>query len=171
MATNEELLTRLEEIERRLATREAEADIIRALFRLGHTIDYGDNAAWVDGFAEDAVFEMVEVSSEGRVVRVQHSGRDALAGFIPGHTHAPEHFHKHIVADPIVTVDGDHAHAESYMARVDKGDGGPFLWSMGRYLDDFVRSPDGRWRIVKRTIEVESRFAPVKASDIGAPNH
>lgn len=171
MATNEELAARLDEIERRLAVREAEADIIRALFRLGHTIDYGDNALWVDGFAEEAEFEMVEVSSQGRDVRVRHRGRDALAAFIPGHTHAPEHFHKHVVADPIVTVEGDRAHAESYMARIDKGENGPFLWSIGRYLDDFVRSPDGRWRIVKRTIEVESRFAPVKASDIGAPAH
>ncbi|MGB3376513.1 MAG: nuclear transport factor 2 family protein [Microbacterium sp.] len=168
MVTNEELFARLDDIERRLAEREAEADIIRALFRLGHTIDYGDNDLWVDGFAEDAKFEMVEVSSEGRVIRVQHSGRDALAAFIPGHTHAPEHFHKHLIADPIVVLDGDRAHVESYMARIDKGDSGPFLWSMGRYLDDFVRSSDGRWRVVKRTIEVESRFAPVKASDIGA---
>lgn len=171
MTSNEELLTRLESLERRLAEREAEAAIVRALYTLGHTIDYGDNDLWVDGFAEDAVFEMVEVSEHDRVVRVQHHGRDKLAAFIPGHSHAPAHFHKHLVADPIVTVEGDRAHAESYMTRIDKGTDGPFLWSIGRYLDDFVRSSDGKWRIAKRTIEVESRFAPVKASDIGAPTN
>lgn len=166
--TDNELLTRIDALERRLDTLDATAAITRTLFTLAHTLDYGDNEGWVDCFVQDAVFEMVEVSETERVTRVSHTSRDALAAFIPGHSHAPEHFHKHLVADPVITVDGDTATCESYMTRIDKGENGPYLWSFGRYLDEFVRSDDGKWRVKKRVIEAESRFAPVKAEDIGA---
>lgn len=166
--TDNELLTRIDALERRLDTLDATSAITRTLFTLAHTLDYGDNEGWVDCFVQDAVFQMVEVSETDRVTKVNHTSRDALAAFIPGHSHAPEHFHKHLVADPVITVTGDTATCESYMTRIDKGDNGPFLWSFGRYLDEFVRSDDGKWRVSKRVIEAESRFAPVKDEDIGA---
>lgn len=153
---------------RRVDTLEAEASIVKVLFRLGMTLDYGEHDAWLDCFVPDASFQMVEVSETDRVVRVEHTSRDALAAFIPGHSHAPEHFHKHLVGDPVVEVDGDTATSTSYLTRIDKGADGPFLWSFGRYLDAFQRCDDGRWRVRSRIIEVESRAAPVKASDIGS---
>lgn len=158
---------RVEALERRVRELEDLNAITRVLFVLGHTVDYGEHDRWVDCFAEDCVFEMVEVSESTRVVKVRHEGRQALAAFIPGHTYAPAYFHKHLVADPVIDLDGDRATCESYMTRVDKGESGPFLWSIGRYRDEFRRSADGRWRVSARTIEVESRAVPVKASDIG----
>ena len=166
--TDDELRNRLDAIERRLDTQDAIAGISRTLFALAHTLDYGDNEGWVDCFVPDAVFEMVEVSETERVTRVSHTSRDALAAFIPGHSHAPEHFHKHLVGDPIITVTGETAACRSYLTRIDKGENGPYLWSFGRYLDEFVRSSDGKWRVSKRVIEVESRFQPVKPADIGS---
>lgn len=160
--------TALASLVARVEALEAEQAIVKTLYRLAVTLDYGDNQAWLDCFTPDTVFEMVEVSETDRVVRVRHEGIAALEAFIPGHSHAPEHFHKHLVVDPMVEVDGDTAEVVAYMTRVDKGDAGPFLWSFGRYLDTFVRGADGRWRVSKRTIEVESRAVPVKAADIGA---
>ncbi|MFI6284894.1 nuclear transport factor 2 family protein [Streptomyces sp. NPDC051018] len=158
----------LENLARRVETLEAESAILKTLFRLAITLDYGDHETWLDCFVQDAVFEMAEVSETGRVVRVRHTSRDALAAFIPGHSHAPAHFHKHLVGDPLIEVDGDSATSTSYLTRIDKGENGPFLWSFGRYLDTFTKCEDGRWRLSRRTIEVESRAVPVKASDIGS---
>jgi ketosteroid isomerase-like protein len=163
-----DLSVRLAGLEARLSTVEDESAILKTLHRMAITIDYGDHATWLDCFTTDIVFEMVEVSETDRVVRVRHEGRDALAAFIPGHTHAPAHFHKHLVSDPLIKVSGDTASCTSYLTRVDKGPDGPFLWSFGRYLDSFARGEDNRWRVARRTIEVESRAVPVKASDIGS---
>lgn len=154
-------------LQARLRALEDQAAIVRVLHVLGQTIDYGDHERWIDCFTEDADFEMVEVSETGRVSKVRHEGRAALAAFIPGHTHAPAYFHKHLVSDPVVELDGDTARCDSYMTRVDKGPDGPFLWSMGRYLDTFRRCSDGLWRVSSRVIEAESRAVPVKATDIG----
>ena len=163
-ASNEE---RLEALERRVRELEDRDGIVRTLYVLGQTIDYGDHQRWLDCFVEDCVFEMVEVSSSGRDVKVRHEGRQALADFIPHHTHAPEYFHKHLVSDPLIDVDGDGATCSSYLTRLDEGDAGPFVWSIGRYGDEFRRCEDGRWRVSRRTIEVECRAVPVKSSDIG----
>ncbi|MFJ9175398.1 nuclear transport factor 2 family protein [Streptomyces sp. NPDC102360] len=160
--------TTLEQLERRLSLVEAKQDIITVLYRMAQTVDYGEHPAWLDCFTDDIEFQMVEVSSTDRVVRVRHEGHQALRDFIPGHTHAPEHFHKHLVGDPIVEVEGDLATASSYLTRIDHGETGPYFWSFGRYLDTFRRCDDGKWRVTTRVIEVESRAAPVKKSDIGA---
>ena len=32
----------------------------------------------------------------------------------------------------------------------------PFVRAFGRYLDQLVRDPDGRWRFVERIAEVEA---------------
>lgn len=164
---SEELTARLEDLERRLRLVEDREEIIRLLYTLGQTVDYGEHDRWLDQFHDDVEFRMVEVSLEATVEKASHSGKKALADFIPGHTHAPEHPHKHLVGDPVVEVDGDKATAVSYMTRVDKGPDGPYLWSIGRYLDTFVRGEEGRWLMTSRTIEVDSRAVPVKASDIG----
>lgn len=160
----------LADVLRRLEVLEAESAVVKVLYTLAVTLDYGDNDGWLACFSPDVVFRMVEVSETDQVERVRHEGIDALTAFIPGHTHAPQHFHKHLVGDPIVEVaeSGDRATSVSYLTRIDKGAEGPYLWSFGRYLDEFARGEDGRWRMSARTIEVESRAVPVKASDIGS---
>lgn len=165
---SENLTARLDELEKRLRLVEDREAIIRLLYTLGHTIDYGEHDRWLEQFHDDVEFSMVEVNLLERVEKVVHRGKEALASFIPGHSHAPEHPHKHLVGDPVVEVNGDEATAVSYLTRVDKGPDGPFLWSIGRYLDTFRRGEDGRWLMTGRTIEVDSRAVPVKASDIGS---
>ena len=163
-----DLAARIGALEGRMARLEAERDVLSTLYQLAHAIDYGEHDLWVDCFAADAVFQMVEVSARGRTVRVRHEGRPALAAFIPGHSSAPEYFHKHLTTVPMIQVDGDSATSVSYFARIDAGHAGPFLWSFGRYNDRLVRSADGRWRVAERILEVESRTQPPRPADIGA---
>jgi hypothetical protein len=62
-----------------------------------------------------------------------------------------------VVVDPKINVEGDRASAMSYFMRVDQGDDHPWVHSMGRYLDQFRRCPDGRWRFLERRAESEGR--------------
>jgi hypothetical protein len=83
-------------------------------------------------------------------------GRDELATFIAGHTRAPAVYHKHLLIEPRITLDGDQAAVDSYFLKVDAQSDGPSqIVAMGRYRDQLVRSSDGRWRFRERLAEVE----------------
>ena len=56
------------------------AAIMRALHEYAHAMDYGDEAAWVDVFTEDAVFDVVEVVGSRRVHREE--GKADLAAYV-----------------------------------------------------------------------------------------
>ena len=44
-----------------------------------------------------------------------------------GHSHAPEAFHKHVIVDPRVRLNGDEATAESYFSRLNDSPEGPVV--------------------------------------------
>ena len=104
------------DLEARLALLEAEQAILKTLYRYGHSIDYGDEEAWVDCFTEDGVFDVrARLSHQpNRLI----SGRDELRAFIKRHTRAPELWHKHLLIEPLIEVDGDTATVRSYLAVV-----------------------------------------------------
>jgi ketosteroid isomerase-like protein len=143
-----------DDLEARVALLEAERAVLKTLHRYGHAIDYGDEEAWVDCFTEDGVFDIrARLSHQpNRIV----SGRDELRAFIARHTRAPELWHKHLLVEPVIEVDGDTATCSSYLAVVMEHDDEPLLRVFGRYRDRLVRCPDGRWRFLERIAEVES---------------
>jgi ketosteroid isomerase-like protein len=56
----------------------------------------------------------------------------------------------HLLTDPVITVDGDHATGELNWAWVGRGeDGAPTMRLLGTYIDSYVRE-DGRWRFRTR---------------------
>ncbi len=66
--------------------------------------------------------------------------------------------HTHNITTHSCEIDGDTAHAESYVIVVLIGrDGGSAQFITGRYLDRLERR-DGRWRIVVRRSTVEGMF-------------
>jgi hypothetical protein len=142
------------DLEARVALLEDERAVLKTLHRYAHSIDYGDEEAWVDCFAEDGVFDIrARLSHQpNRVV----TGREELRAFIHGHTRAPELWHKHLLVEPLIEVDGDTATCSSYLAVVMEHDDEPILRVFGRYRDRLVRCPDGRWRFHERIAEVES---------------
>ena len=133
----------------------AERAVLDTLYRYGHSIDYGLEEDWLDCFEPDGAFD-VRYRVGAKPSR-RHEGPDGLTAFIAAHSRAPHRWHKHLLFEPLVTVDGDRARARSYFARLDADhDGTPFVRAFGRYLDELVRGPDGRWRFVERVAEVEA---------------
>jgi hypothetical protein len=133
-----------------------ERAILRLLHSYAHAMDYGHEARWVDIFAEDAVFDVVEVVGGRRVHREE--GHGDLARYVAGYP-KPPHFRKHVVVDPLIDVaaDGLSAKVEAYwlLLQRDDANGQPLLVAFGHY-DDELQKRDGRWRITKRFAEVES---------------
>ena len=147
-------MSALEDLAARLALLEDERAILRTLNAYGHAIDYGDEASWVDCFTEDGSFDVRArlPHQPNRLIQ----GRDELRAFIAGHTRAPELWHKHLLVEPFVEIDGDSATCASYLAVVMEHEDEPVLRVFGRYRDRLVRCPDGRWRFLERIAEVES---------------
>jgi hypothetical protein len=148
----------IEGIVARLAALEDERAILQTLYRYGHALDYGREQDWVECFTEDGVFEVRSRSGE---TFVRAEGREQLLAFAVGHTRPPAAYHKHLVADPAIEVDGDAANVDSYFARVDaedEGEGGhASIVAMGRYRDRLVRCPDRVWRMSLRLAEMQNR--------------
>lgn len=150
----------LAELSSRLRRLEDERAIRATLYQYGHALDYGAEADWVDCFVADAYYEVryrAEGATPGRVD--QHHGHEQLAAFAAGHSRAPDRWHKHVLVEPVIGIDGDRATVVSYFMRVDERDGERVIYAFGRYLDVLVREPDGRWRFARRVAEVESRSA------------
>lgn len=139
----------------RLRRLEDEAAIRATLHAYGSALDYGDRAQFLDCFTADA--EYVVVLRTSGAVAYECRGHDELAAYFDAHTHAPTAWHKHVVTNITVEVDGDSATAASYFLRIDAApDAGPgTVLASGRYLDRLARNGD-RWRIAGRRCEVEN---------------
>jgi 3-phenylpropionate/cinnamic acid dioxygenase small subunit len=150
------------DLEARVARLEAERDILDLLSRYGHAIDYGLEHEWVDCFSERGVFDMRErfqdasrsTRPEWQLSGIRHEGRAAIAGFVSRHTRAPGRYHKHLVIEPRINVEGDRASLQSYFLFVAEAPEGVEI-AFGRYLDRVVRHDDGRWRFDERIAEIE----------------
>lgn len=146
-------------LEERVQRLEDERAIAHVLHTYGYGLDYGLEDEYVDCWTEDAVLDWPN--------HPLYCGRPAIAAAFAAHTHAPDKWHKHVVVDARVEVDGEHARAESYFMRLDTSDGGPYIRSFGRYRDRLVRGADGRWRFSERRAEAEARRPPARAAAAG----
>ena len=113
------------DLEARLELLEAERAITRTLHRYAHSIDYGDEEGWVDCFTEDGVFDVR--SRHAHQLKRLITGREELRAFIARHTRAPELWHKHLLIEPVIDVDGDTASCVSYLAVVMEHEDVPVL--------------------------------------------
>jgi hypothetical protein len=141
----------------RLDTLEQERGVLQLLHTYGQTIDYGEEERWVDCFTEDGIFDIQ--SSLGHMPSRFVEGREALRTFISRHTRAPELWHKHMMVEPLISVDGDRGTCSCYflVLMADPGDGDtPVVRVFGRYVDDLERGSDGKWRFKHRKAEVEA---------------
>jgi 3-phenylpropionate/cinnamic acid dioxygenase small subunit len=145
--------TELTDLERRVAHLETVAAITDVLYQYAYSLDYGDEAGFLGCFTDGAVWE-AQNAVNGSVMR--HEGRVALAEFVAGHTRPPSMYHKHLVVEPRVEVDGDVARSSCYFVLVVGAPGGlPEVVTFGRYLDT-LRKEDGTWRIATRRAEAEA---------------
>jgi len=152
-------------IEERLRVLEDERDILRTLYIYGHSLDYGEEADFVGCWTEDATLLW---RSTGLL-----KGRGAIASAFRAHTHAPAVFHKHLVMEPLITINGDSANVDSMFVRLDSNNGIPEIRCFGRYRDMLVRCPDDRWRFRARRAEIEASRSgsrpSIESSALGYP--
>jgi ketosteroid isomerase-like protein len=135
--------------EERLQLLEDERAILRRLYTYGHSIDYGYEDEFVDCWVPDGVLYWPDPHPP-------YKGHDALREIFRKHTHAPDRFHKHMIVEPQIEIDGDRATADSMFTRLDDYPDGPAPSSYGRYRDKLVRCDDGKWRFVERLTEREA---------------
>jgi len=107
-----------------------------------------------DGPRIAAVFHPDAIDDHGRYV----GGVEGFVDWVNGVHAAGEEAHAHNVTTHSCAIDGESAHAESYIIWVlrHRG-GGRVLFGSGRYLDRLERR-DGAWRIVLRKVVREMRF-------------
>jgi hypothetical protein len=160
-------------IEERLTVLEDERSIIGTLTDYAHGIDYGDEQLFIDCFTETAElsyeFEVASVRGDVGIPDMTFAGRDSLVEFFRNHTHAPALYHKHFLVEPRVRLKGDRATVASYYARIDESATGPVMSSFGRYIDEFVRCPDGRWRMESRRGQAEHRVPKMTLMPLRKP--
>jgi hypothetical protein len=119
----------LEKAAAQLAWVEAMQQVQYTLHREVRARDYGPHTDWVDCFTESAL---------------------PAAGSRPVSPHL-----RHWVMAPDIEVNGDTARVTSVMGAFDSNaEAGPHVSLMGRYIDEFVRCADGRWRIARRETQV-----------------
>jgi hypothetical protein len=130
----------------------AERAVLRGLYAYAHGLDYGPEEAFLDVFVLDGSWRRRPGRSQERVF----AGRQALTQMYRDHVHAPEYFHKHVVSNPVIDVDGDTATARSYLILVAEHPDGPYIRRFSRCFDLWIRSEDGQWRLRSREAELES---------------
>jgi hypothetical protein len=143
----DDLLARVERLE-------AERDILHTLYRYGQTIDVGDEHGWAQCFTADGEFATNPRFEGYKPYRI--AGREGLADFVHHHTRPPGLWHKHLLIEPLIEIDGDEASVQSYFAVLTDHEGEPIVRVFGRYVDRMRREADGRWRFAERTAYLES---------------
>ena len=126
-----------------------EAAIRQVLALYCQLCDDGDFDHWVELFTDDARFTVM-----GRT----HSGRPALKEFMAA-AQPPEKRGKHFLGQSLITGVGNRASGVTdyiFVAKASEPESerrsGYAITSAGRYLDTFLRCPDGAWRIHTREI-------------------
>lgn len=158
------------DLEKRLKALEDERDILSTLYAYGHTIDYGLKEEWLDLFTEDAVYHVtMRGKTLPQVIVPQPAGglkgRAILKEYIYKHSNAPDAWHKHMLAEPVIKLESDTtASVVSYFFRLDEVKNGtassleghayPLVY--GQYKDKMVKGKDGKWRFKERLIIMEN---------------
>lgn len=156
--------TTLAALAARVEALEEQQAILDLLYRYGHAIDYGLEQDWVDCFTADGAFDMRHRLAAGTgsspngqwdTTDKRLEGHDSLMKFVKAHTRAPDRYHKHVVVEPRITMDGGDARIESYFMFVHELEGRAEVGAFGRYRDRVTRCTDSRWRFVERIAEIE----------------
>lgn len=145
----------MDDLREELARIRDERGIVATLYRYGDALDHDNRTEFLECFTPDAVYVVSMRIDPAKGFTFE--GHDQLGTYFDGHTHAPAAFHKHVTVNPLITVDGATADAQSYFLRVDSPAEGPaVVLAAGRYIDRFERGDDGHWRIRSRRCEVEN---------------
>lgn len=142
MDTVEARLRRLEDL-----------DAIRQLFvDYGHYLDNGDFAAYGALFAEEGEVLLGPIGRAKGPAAIEALMEKTLGG------RAGSSYH--LVANPVIELDGDRATSEVTWAVIARGkDGQPVLPMVGRHVDVLVRE-GGTWKFLRREghVDIPSQY-------------
>ncbi len=130
-----------------------EQAIMRTMNRYCRALDSGLADEWVDVFTDDAVFDTV--LPDGTVYG-HLTSREQFRAFLDDNPRLPIVAPKHVMANPIIELDGTTAQVESTFLYLLQTPGAPpqvIAW--GHYHDQ-LRKEDGRWRIAERIATTEA---------------
>ena len=150
------------EILTRLRLLEDERAITRTLYHYAHAQYSGDKRQFLNCFTDDAI---IERSRHGKII----VGHDEIAEYFDAISHAPVDYHKHVVIEPIIEIDGDAAIVSSDFLYVQRNSEGPFISHFGHYADEMVRDRDGNWRFTRRQLLTEAAAPGPNATIKGSP--
>jgi len=120
----------------------AESQIRRTIARFAQYLDERRFAEWSELFTQDAVFQHL-------------TGRGAILAFMRAEELAtmPDLFRKHVTTNLIITLGANEAHVESDLVLHERLGKQPWILRMGKYIDDMVPGPGGRWLFASRQLE------------------
>lgn len=138
-----------EEVGHRLA-------IEQRVHQYAFSYDQGDFETFADVFWPDAVFEFDPVVGtmparlEGRDAIVRHM-TDRYNDTLPARR-------RHIIANLLITLDGDTASVDAYILLASTSPDGFSLPVVGRYEDE-LRHRDGTWRFSRRRLLLDAQLS------------
>lgn len=146
----------VEELRERLTRAEDLLAIHDLMHRWCNSIDYGRPNDYADCFVEDGVLELRNPPRFPQ--NPPYEGRAAILAFVSETVGKPDSpYMKHIPSSPLISFDGDEADVVSSVTGIRQSPSGDLVVHVAaRYTDRMARCPDGRWRLRKRVIEVES---------------
>lgn len=132
-----------------------ELEIRNLLARVAQYADSGDLDDYLDLYTDDATWEMPESPAIGLAASTRRGRADIRAGVEERRAagvQGPGSDSLHVITTIRVEVDGsDVAHGHAYWMYWAGTSTAPTVTSMGRYHDEFRRTPNG-WRLAHRTI-------------------
>jgi hypothetical protein len=120
----------------------AEEQIRRTIAQFAQYLDERRFAEWGELFTQDGVFQHL-------------TGRGAILAFMRGGELAtmPDLFRKHVTTNLVITLGEDAAHVESDLVLHERLGQQAWILRMGKYIDDMVPGPGGRWLFARRQLE------------------
>lgn len=108
-----------------------------------YRIDERDYDAWVELFTDDGVFGIKGVET--------FEGREEVRRFATEVFDEEYAYTAHVVANPVLSVNGDEASGKWYLFLPFTGGDGSVGWMQSRY-DDAYRRVDGEWKVSKAIV-------------------
>jgi 3-phenylpropionate/cinnamic acid dioxygenase small subunit len=126
-----------------------ELDIRNVIHRLAQLADEGTLEDYAALFTDDAVWDA------GAAFGVRKGKADIIAGGRERRANGlagPGTHKRHVITTTAVQIEGDRAHARSYMLFYVDCDTAPRVGTVTVYQDEFHRTPSG-WKLAHRSIQ------------------
>jgi len=136
----------------KLAWVEAMQQVQYTLHRATRALGYGPPEDWADCFTPEGTYKETAPEFVDR-----YSGFDELKRYAADCNEGSPAL-RHWIMAPDIEIHGDTARVTSVMGAFDSTpEANLHVALVGRFIDEFVRCADGRWRIAAREAQIQAR--------------